>query len=76
LAYRGLKIVSPESLYSRDQNSTAYRSVIPATKFLRPNSKTLSFSPREALAIAVALAAGELAEHELADWFRPPLAAG
>jgi len=28
------------------------------------------------VAIAVALAAGELAEHELADWFRTHLAAG
>ncbi len=41
-----------------------------ARVFLRLNGQTLSFTPREAIDIVLALAAGELSEDELADWFR------
>ena len=45
-----------------------------ARLFLRLNGQTLSFAPREAIDIVLALAAGELSEDELADWFRQHLA--
>ena len=41
-----------------------------ARLFLRLNGQALSFAPREAIDIVLALAAGELSEDELADWFR------
>lgn len=41
-----------------------------ARLFLRLNGLTLSFTAREAVDTVVALAAGELTEEELADWFR------
>ena len=45
-----------------------------ARLFLRLNGQALSFAPREAIDIVLALAAGELSEDELADWFRQHLA--
>ena len=45
-----------------------------ARLFLRLNSRSLSFTPGEAVAITLALAAGEISENELADWFRTHLA--
>ena len=47
-----------------------------ARLFLRLNSQTISFTPREAIDTVLALAAGDLAEAELADWFRAHIAAG
>ena len=41
-----------------------------ARLFLRKNGKGLAFTEREAIAAVLALAAGELTEDELADWFR------
>lgn len=41
-----------------------------ARLFLRLNGLTLSFTQREAIDTVLALAAGELSEDELADWFR------
>ena len=41
-----------------------------ARLFLRLNGQALSFAPREAIDIVLALAASELSEDELADWFR------
>lgn len=41
-----------------------------ARLFLRLNHMTLSFTPGEAVKLVLALAAGELSEDELADWFR------
>ena len=37
------------------------------------NGQTLSFTPRMAIDVVLALAAGELGEDELADWFRQHL---
>ncbi|WP_328598423.1 type II toxin-antitoxin system death-on-curing family toxin [Pontixanthobacter aestiaquae] len=45
-----------------------------ARLFLRLNGQSLSFPPREAIDIVVALAGGELSEAELPDWFRERLA--
>ncbi|MEL6528836.1 MAG: type II toxin-antitoxin system death-on-curing family toxin [Pseudomonadota bacterium] len=45
-----------------------------ARVFLKLNGQALSFTPKEAIDIVLALAAGELSEHELADWFRTHLA--
>ena len=45
-----------------------------ARLFLRKNALNLAFTEREALTTVLALAAGELAEDELADWFRQHLA--
>lgn len=45
-----------------------------ARLFLRLNGQALSFTPRAAIDIVLALAAGELSEVELADWFREHLA--
>ena len=41
-----------------------------ANIFLDLNDVALVFEPAEAIAIVLALAAGELSEGELADWFR------
>ncbi|MEM6476778.1 MAG: type II toxin-antitoxin system death-on-curing family toxin [Pseudomonadota bacterium] len=45
-----------------------------ARLFLKLNGRSISFTPREAINIVLALAAGELSEEELADWFRQRLA--
>lgn len=47
-----------------------------ARLFMRKNGLDLRYGEREAIAIVLALAAGELSEAELADWFRTHLAAG
>ena len=44
-----------------------------ARLFLMLNGQTLSFTPRMAIDVVLALAAGELGEDELADWFRQHL---
>ncbi len=44
-----------------------------ARLFLRLNGENLSFTAREAIDTVLALAAGELEEDELADWFRQRL---
>jgi death-on-curing protein len=41
-----------------------------ARLFLRKNAVALAFTEREAIAMVFALAAGELSEDALADWFR------
>ncbi len=41
-----------------------------ARLFLRLNGQNITFTPREAIAVVLSLAAGELNEQELADWFR------
>lgn len=45
-----------------------------ARLFLRLNGVTIVFQPAEAIATVLALAAGDLAEDELATWFRDHLA--
>jgi death-on-curing protein len=47
---------------------------VSARLFLRKNGLALTFTEREAIATVLALAAGELTEDELADWFRLHLA--
>lgn len=44
-----------------------------ARLFLVLNGHQLTFDPGDAIATVLALAAGELAENELADWFRQRL---
>ncbi|MGN6500124.1 MAG: type II toxin-antitoxin system death-on-curing family toxin [Tsuneonella sp.] len=44
-----------------------------ARVFLRLNGAALRFAERDAIAAVLALAAGELSEDELADWFRQHL---
>lgn len=44
-----------------------------ARLFLMLNGQALSFTPRMAIDVVLALAAGELGEDELADWFRQHL---
>ncbi|HWK42054.1 MAG TPA: type II toxin-antitoxin system death-on-curing family toxin [Croceibacterium sp.] len=44
-----------------------------ARLFLRLNGQALKFTEREAVMTVLALAAGELTEDELADWFRQHL---
>ncbi|BBI19222.1 death-on-curing protein [Qipengyuania flava] len=44
-----------------------------ARLFLMLNGRALSFTPRMAIDVVLALAAGELGEDELADWFRQHL---
>lgn len=44
-----------------------------ARLFLRLNGRALSFTPGAAIKIVLALAAGELTEAVLADWFREHL---
>lgn len=46
-----------------------------ARVFLAINGRELTFSANEAIAVMLALAAGELSEAELADWFRTHLEA-
>ena len=46
-----------------------------ARLFLRLNGLELRFDPQDAITTVLALAAGELAEDELADWFRNHLSA-
>ena len=46
-----------------------------ARLFLRLNSQTITFTPREAIDTVLALAAGDLTEAELADWFRARIVA-
>lgn len=46
-----------------------------ARLFLALNGQALRFTPEEAIAMMLALAAGELSEDETADWFRQHLAA-
>jgi death-on-curing protein len=46
-----------------------------ARLFLRLNGRVLEFAERDAIATVLALAAGDLSEDELADWFRGHLAA-
>jgi death on curing protein len=45
-----------------------------ARLFLRLNGVAIAFAPEDAIATMLALAAGELLEDELADWFRGHLA--
>ena len=47
-----------------------------ARLFLVLNQHRLSFDPADAIATVLALAAGDMSEEELADWFRTRLAAG
>ena len=47
-----------------------------ARLFLRKNDLALAFDERQAIATVLALAAGELSEDELADWFRVRIAEG
>ncbi len=44
-----------------------------ARLFLRLNGMSLAFEPREAIGCVLSLAAGELSEEELTDWFREHL---
>ena len=46
---------------------------IAARLFLRLNGVELAFTEHDAIATVLALAAGELSEDELADWFRTHL---
>ena len=46
-----------------------------ARLFLRLNSQTITFTPREAIDTVLALAAGDLTEAELAGWFRARIVA-
>lgn len=46
-----------------------------ARLFLRLNGQAIAFSARDAIAAMQSLAAGELSEGELADWFRDRLTA-
>ncbi|MCC6924468.1 type II toxin-antitoxin system death-on-curing family toxin [Novosphingobium sp.] len=46
-----------------------------ARLFLAVNGRRLQFSPDAAIAMMLALAAGELPESEVADWFRQHLVA-
>ncbi len=45
-----------------------------ARLFLMLNNVSLSFTPNDAIATVLSLAAGELSEEEMADWFRGHLA--
>ena len=45
-----------------------------ARLFLALNGHALTFDPQDATRIVLALAAGELSEEELTDWFRDHLA--
>ncbi len=47
-----------------------------ARLFLSKNGVVRAFDERDAIATVVALAAGELPEDELANWFRSHIAAG
>jgi death-on-curing protein len=41
-----------------------------ARLFLKLNGLTISYTAKEAVSLVLALAAGELSERDLADWFR------
>jgi death-on-curing protein len=43
---------------------------VAARLFLRKNGRALAYDERDAIRTVMALAAGELSEDELADWFR------
>ena len=45
-----------------------------ARMFLRFNGEVLTYTPENAIVTVLALAAGELTEDELADWFRQRIA--
>jgi death-on-curing protein len=45
-----------------------------ARLFLKLNAVELAYSPEDAIHTVLALAAGELSEEELADWFRKRIA--
>lgn len=47
-----------------------------ARLFLALNGHAIRFSPKAAIDTVLALAAGELSEEELADWFRQHLVSG
>lgn len=47
-----------------------------ARVFLMLNGQELDFTTDEAIAVMLALAAGDISEDELADWFREHLSAG
>ena len=47
---------------------------VAARLFLRKDDASLRFVERDAIATVLALAAGDLSEEELADWFRQHLA--
>ena len=49
---------------------------IAARGFLRLNGEAITYTREEAIRIVLALAAGELSEDELADWFRQRIVAG
>ena len=48
---------------------------VSARLFLALNGHSLKFAPQDAIETVLALAAGELSEEELADWFRLHLVA-
>jgi death-on-curing protein len=48
---------------------------VSARLFLRKNALALTFTEREAIATVLALAAGDLSEDELAEWFREHIVA-
>jgi len=49
---------------------------VSARLFLKLNDVSIRFEPQDAIRTVLALAAGELSEEELADWFRQHLSAG
>lgn len=49
---------------------------VAARMFLRFNGEVIAYVSEEAVRVVLALAAGELMEAELADWFRQHLVAG
>lgn len=48
---------------------------VAARLFLKRNGVAISYAREDAIAVVLALAAGELSEEELADWFRQRVAA-
>lgn len=59
--------------YSDGNKRTAW---VLARAFLLLNSVEIAFRPEDAVATVQSLAAGELTEEELADWFRQHVRAG
>ena len=47
---------------------------VTARLFLHLNGEPLTYAPEDAIHVVLALAAGEMSEAELADWFRDHLA--
>ncbi len=47
---------------------------VAARLFLRLNGQSITYATAEAIAVVLQLAAGELSEDELADWFRQRIA--